>query len=76
MVKHGFIIGWVIAWILVTYWKQYIESKIGFWWSIAFFFLGLILGTIVQTLMDKAEERRKRKEAEGEENRSVYNNRY
>jgi len=75
MVKHGFILGWVIAWFLISYWKMYIEPKVNIWWSFGFFFLGLVLGTIVQTLMDRAEERRKRK-AEGEENRSVYNHRY
>jgi hypothetical protein len=75
MVKHGFILGWVIAWILVGYWKMYLEAKVSIYWTIAFFFFGLIMGTIVQTLMDKAEERRKKKD-EGAEDGSVYNHRY
>ena len=58
MVKHGFIIGWIIAWVLVSYWMKFIEQKVSLWWSIAFFFAGLFFGTIVQTLMDKAEAKR------------------
>lgn len=73
MVKHGFILGWVIAWFLIGYWRMFIEPKVPMWWSLIFFFAGLVLGTIVQTLMDRAEERKKRKE---EPDGSVYNRRY
>jgi len=73
MVKHGFILGWVIAWVLVSYWKQYIEPKVGFWWSIAFFFFGLVFGTIIQTVMDRAEKKRKmKKELKNEEEERRY----
>ena len=59
MVKHGFVIGWVIAWFTIGYWRIFVESKVNTWWSIAFFVGGLIIGTIIQTLLDRAEEKRK-----------------
>ena len=62
MVKHGFVLGWVFAWFLIGYWKMFVEDKLSIWWSIAFFVAGLFLGTLVQTLMDRAEEKRKIKE--------------
>jgi biotin transporter BioY len=62
MVKHGFILGWVFAWFLIGFWRLYIEKQVNMWWSVAFFVGGLFLGTIVQTLMDRAEEKGKSKE--------------
>jgi formate hydrogenlyase subunit 4 len=58
MVKHGFVLGWVFAWFLIGYWKIYVEDKVSLLWNIAFFVAGLVLGTIVQTLMDRAESKR------------------
>lgn len=58
MVKHGFVLGWAFAWFLIGFWKYYAEDKVNLWWSVAFFVGGLVLGTIVQTLMDRAEARR------------------
>jgi biotin transporter BioY len=62
VVKHGFVLGWVFAWFLIGFWRLYFESKVNMWWSIGFFVAGLFLGTVVQTLMDRAEERKKMKE--------------
>jgi len=56
MVKHGFVIGWVIAWFLIGYWKYFIEDKLNLWWSVAFFVVGLFIGTIIQTLIDRKEK--------------------
>lgn len=76
MVKHGFILGWVIAWFLIGYWRMFIEPKVNIWWSLAFFFFGLIFGTIVQTLMDRAEERRKMKMKDEESESEINQRRY
>jgi protein-S-isoprenylcysteine O-methyltransferase Ste14 len=75
MVKHGFVLGWVIAWFLIGYWKWFLEPKVPTWGSIIFFFIGLIFGTIVQTIMDRAEQRKLKRE-EAQENGSIYNHRY
>lgn len=72
MPKHGFVIGWVIAWFLIGYWKYFIESKVNIWWSVAFFVFGLFFGTVIQTLWDKKERKRKELE-ETKTNGSIHN---
>lgn len=64
MPKHGFVIGWMVAWFLIGFWKFFVETKLGLWWNVAFFVAGLFLGTLVQTIWDYVE--RKRTETEGE----------
>jgi biotin transporter BioY len=55
MVKHGFVLGWVFAWFLIGIWRIYFEHRFGIAGNVIFFMSGLILGTIVQTLMDRRE---------------------
>ena len=56
MVKHGFVVGWVVAWFFIGTWKYFVEEKVSIYWSIAFFLGGLILGTIIQTILDKIDK--------------------